>query len=78
MSRSLIACTVLCSVALATGCATTTGASTARTPAAPSSDRAIDQDHAYIQRVEQIAMRRGIGVTWVNPPTRRRARSTAD
>jgi hypothetical protein len=36
----------------------------------------IEQDHAYMQQVEQVARRRGIGVTWVNPPMKRRVRST--
>jgi len=46
-----------------------------RTSAAPaaqaemlvSSDR-LDVDHEYVARVETIARRRGIGVTWVHPP----------
>ena len=32
-----------------------------------SSDR-LDVDHEYMARVESIARRRGIGVTWVHPP----------
>jgi hypothetical protein len=36
----------------------------------------VVQDQAYVQRVEQIAKRRGIGVTWVNPPTKRRVAAT--
>lgn len=36
----------------------------------------LDRDDAYIATVEAIARRRGIHVTWVNPPTRRPAPST--
>ncbi len=31
----------------------------------------IEQDQAYIARVEQIARRRGVYLQWVNPPTKR-------
>jgi uncharacterized protein YcfL len=30
----------------------------------------IEADQAYISRVEGQALRRGVGVTWVNPPTK--------
>lgn len=33
----------------------------------------LDQDSKYIARVNAIALRRGIHITWVNPPTRRTA-----
>ena len=39
------------------------------TPAA--SHQTVQTDTAYMQRVEQQARIRGIGVTWVNPPSRR-------
>ncbi len=32
--------------------------------------RTIGPDEAYMSRVETIARRRGIDVTWVNPPVR--------
>lgn len=38
-----------------------------REEAAPQA-RALTLEEAYIARVEQIARRRGIGVTWVNLP----------
>lgn len=55
------------------GCATSGSTASVAPAAAPvaSGDR-IEQDSAYVQRVEQIAKRRGIGVTWVNPPVKRR------
>ena len=69
MSRSIPLCIALLAT-LGAGCATTEETA-AR---APSSDESrLDQDTAYMQRVEQIALRRGIQVTWVHPPTKRRA-----
>lgn len=56
---------------LAAGCATTSEP-TARAMQAPADGVVIEQDSAYIQKVEQIAMRRGIHVTWVNPPSKRK------
>lgn len=74
MSRSTAprAVLVAASVLLA-GCATSGPSASVAPAAAPaaSGDR-IEQDSAYVQRVEQIAKRRGIGVTWVNPPVKRR------
>lgn len=50
-------------------------ASTQHTVSQPSPPAArpgsISNDSAYIARVEQIARRRGIQVTWVNPPGKR-------
>jgi len=40
-------------------------------PAASSSSHSIVTDSLYVARVEAIARRRGIGVTWVNPPVKR-------
>jgi hypothetical protein len=37
-----------------------------------------DRDAEYIAAVEQIAQHRGIGVVWVNPPTKRPAARTRD
>lgn len=76
MSRPASICAVLALATLAAGCATTPD-STARVGAAPSasSERSIEQDRAYMYQVEQIARRRGIGVTWVNPPMKRKVRS---
>lgn len=76
MSRFAPICAVAALAVLATGCATTSETASRMTPAPASSERTVDQDHAYIQQVEQVALRRGIGVTWVNPPTKRKARST--
>lgn len=75
MTRSASLCAVAAVTVLLTGCATTS-ASTAYAPApAPAAgQRVIEQDHAYMQQVEQVARRRGIGVTWVNPPMKRRVR----
>lgn len=77
MTRSASLCAVVALAVLLTGCATTSD-STAYAPAPAPADgqRVIEQDHAYMQRVEQVARRRGIGVTWVNPPMKRRVRST--
>ncbi len=33
------------------------------------SPRTIVLDQDYISRVEHVAQRRGVNVTWVNPPT---------
>jgi ABC-type sugar transport system substrate-binding protein len=77
MTRSASLCALAALAVLATGCATTSE-STAHAPAPASAPgtRMIEQDHAYMQQVEQVARRRGIGVTWVNPPMKRRVRST--
>ena len=70
MFRSALPCVVV-AAALATGCATMPE-STASDRAASLDESRIDQDVAYMQRIEQIALRRGIHVTWVHPPTKRR------
>ena len=41
--------------------------------ASPTSAVRIGHDAAFVKRVEQAALRRGIQVTWVHPPTRRPA-----
>lgn len=75
MSRSTAvrAALVAASALILAGCATSGSTASVAPAAAPqaSGDR-IEQDSAYVQRVEQIAKRRGIGVTWVNPPVKRR------
>ena len=55
------------SVAGLSACASMDGQSAAIAP----SSTTIGVDGAYVGRVEQIALRRGIEVTWVNPPTER-------
>lgn len=74
MSRSnaLRAALAACALLVLAGCATS--GSTASTAAAPAGvgGQVVVQDAAYMERVEQIARQRGIGVTWVNPPVKRR------
>lgn len=71
--RSSFQAAVLSSTALlalsGVGCATT--GSTTAAPA-PSSSGYAEANTAYIQRVERMAMQRGIVVKWVNPPMKRR------
>jgi hypothetical protein len=77
MTRSATFCAVAALAVLATGCATTSESTAyAPSPAPTTGTRVIEQDHAYMQQVEHVARRRGIGVTWVNPPMKRRVRST--
>ncbi len=71
MNRALPFCIVAALALVASGCATTSEP-TAYVAPPPASGPVIEQDAAYIQRVEQIALRRGISVTWVNPPSKRR------
>jgi hypothetical protein len=74
MSRSSVSlAAVVAAVSMSAGCATTSATGAGLAPsAAAGTTVAVDQDHAYIQQVEAIARRRGIGVTWVNPPIKRR------
>lgn len=54
------------------GCASSGGSpdqSSTHVPAQKSSKYRMDD--AYVARVEQIALRRGIRVQWVNTPTKR-------
>lgn len=74
MFRFALPC-VAVAAALATGCATTPESTASDRPSSMDESR-IDQDVAYMQRVEQIALRRGIHVTWVHPPTKRRTPAT--
>lgn len=74
MKRALVPCAFVLALS-ATGCATTPEPAAARLAAPASAGPTIETDHAYIQRVQQLALRRGIGVTWVNPPVKRRART---
>lgn len=56
---------------LAASCATTEPRmASAQASAANRSGPTIVQDVAYVQRVETLASRRGVGVVWVNPPSR--------
>lgn len=60
-------------VLLAGGCATT--GSERMAPLGPSSGARVastEEDTAYMDRVERQARARGIGITWVHPPTKRR------
>ncbi|GAB6195178.1 hypothetical protein [Lysobacter xanthus] len=61
---------VLATAVLATGCASMRDPSVA-TASAPANRDTDDASALYIQRVEQQARSRGIGVTWVNPPHKR-------
>jgi hypothetical protein len=45
----------------------TTGETTSYTPA-QEQPSLMDNDAEYMARVEAIARRRGLGLTWVNPP----------
>lgn len=73
MNRALPFCIVAALALVAGGCATTSEPTAAYVPPPPpASGPVIEQDAAYIQRVEQIALRRGISVTWVNPPSKRK------
>lgn len=71
MSRLASVCAVLALATSAAGCATT-AESTAQVPRAASGAHTIEQDYAYMQRVEDVARSRGIDVNWVNPPSKRR------
>lgn len=65
MSRLLLFLMLVCVVALS-GCST---AGQAKTDAAPASKPTIvDNDVAYMARVERYAMLRGIDLVWVHPP----------
>lgn len=75
MKRAVSLCAFALVVAT-TGCATTSEPMAAHAPSPAESSRTIEQDDAYVRRVERIAMSRGIGVTWVNPPSRRKVRAT--
>ncbi|GAB3743608.1 hypothetical protein [Lysobacter olei] len=55
------------------GCASMKEESTYVAP--PATPSLQDRDLAYIGAVEKIAQRRGIEVVWVNPPTKRPAKS---
>lgn len=55
---------VVSSCAVLAACASTHGA----TSAAPPEQRPLTAEQQYIAYVERIAKRRGIQLTWVNPP----------
>ncbi len=48
-----------------------TGTTSSAAPAAARPMTQIEQDSAYVAKVEYLARRRGVHLTWVNPPTRR-------
>lgn len=64
---------------LGAACATTAEPRMASTQAQTASPLGptIVQDVAYVQRVETLASRRGVGVVWVNPPSHHLAAPTA-
>lgn len=71
MSRSIVL--VVATVVLAAGCASTGDTRMSQAaPPARASTASIEQDTAYIDRVERQARARGIGLTWINPPVKRR------
>jgi hypothetical protein len=49
-------------------CASTEEKTTGYVPAHKVQATTLENDEAYMARVEAIARRRGIGLTWVNPP----------
>ena len=65
-------CAAFLSIAAVAGCATTQPSQ----EAAPQA-QALTPEEAYIARVEQIARRRGLGVTWVNMPKFRKEAAVA-
>ncbi|TZF91042.1 hypothetical protein [Cognatilysobacter lacus] len=71
MARFRIAGVVATTLLLA-GCAGMHDRSTYVAPVKVS-HATVEQDTAYIARVEEQARIRGIGVTWINPPTRHKA-----
>lgn len=73
MNKILRIAAVSLSVAGLVACATTDDRAM---QASPQTNQ--DPDAAYIGMVERIALRRGIQVTWVNPPTVERAPRTTN
>lgn len=65
-------CAAFLSVAAVAGCASTQP----REEAAPQAQE-LTAEEAYIARVEQIARRRGLDVTWVNMPKFRKEAAVA-
>lgn len=53
------------------GCATTSEDTAAQYGSGQRTVTVIEDDEAYMAQVEAIARRRGIHLTWVNPPPRR-------
>ncbi|MFC5576544.1 hypothetical protein ACFPOA_00780 [Lysobacter niabensis] len=49
-------------------CASSGGSTTYNEPAKQQQATRMDSDDAYMARVEAYARRRGIDLTWVNPP----------
>lgn len=75
MSRhsSLQAAIAMIAVLCVSACATT--AESAGSPAAAENGTHAQTNQEYVQRVERIAMQRGIVVKWVNPPLKRKPRA---
>ncbi len=75
LSRTFVPASAALTIALGV-CACT---SAPQKTAAVESHRVGDvvQDDAYVDQVERIARRRGIGITWINAPSRRVAASEA-
>jgi hypothetical protein len=53
---------------LLVACASTAEQSSYTSPQKAYVQTRIEADEAYISQVEATARRRGVGVTWVNPP----------
>jgi len=60
----------LAATVLVTGCASMRDDGSSYLTSAQS-QQTVQQDYAYIQRVEEKARIRGIDVTWINPPVKR-------
>lgn len=50
------------------GCASTGGSTAGYTPETKVQETRLSRDERYMATVEAIARRRGIDLTWVNPP----------
>lgn len=59
---------LLASILGLASCATTGEETTGYVPAHKVQSTRLQNDEAYMARVEAIARRRGIDLTWVNPP----------
>lgn len=49
-------------------CASSGGMASYNAPATQYAETRLDNDEAYMARVEEYARRRGIDLQWVNPP----------
>ena len=59
---------VLSASVLGLAACASTGETTSYTPAPKVQQTTLENDEAYMAKVEAIARRRGLGLTWVNPP----------